>query len=162
DLDHNWTPTHAAINNGRYDQWPANKTDMTMGFHQRADIPFHYALADAFTVCDAWYCSMPGPTHPNRAYLMTGMVDPTGTQGGPLLDHNDFVDGDGPAQGFQLLSWTTYPERLQNAGISWQIYQQGTGGSDPVNGNYGTNILQNFANFIDAQPGSPLFERAQT
>ncbi|TDN62959.1 phospholipase C, phosphocholine-specific [Paraburkholderia sp. BL10I2N1] len=161
DLDHTWYKTHAAIDAGRYDQWPANKTDMTMGYHLRSDIPFHYALADAFTVCDAYFCSLPGPTHPNRSYLMTGMVDPTGKLGGPLLDNNDYVDGDGPPT-WQLLSWTTYPERLQAAGISWQIYQQGLTGADPLNGNYGTNILQNFTNFINAQPGSPLYERAQT
>ncbi|GJH01615.1 hypothetical protein CBA19C8_13680 [Paraburkholderia terrae] len=161
DLDHSWYKTHGAIDGGRYDQWPANKTDMTMGYHLRSDIPFHYALADAFTICDAYFCSLPGPTHPNRSYLMTGMVDPTGTKGGPLLDNNDFVDGDVPPK-YQLLSWTTYPERLEAAGISWQIYQQGTDGSDPLNGNYGTNILQNFENFINAQPGSSLFQRAQT
>ncbi|BCQ25861.1 phospholipase C, phosphocholine-specific [Caballeronia sp. NK8] len=161
DLDHSWYKTHAAIDAGRYDQWCANKTDMTMGYHLRSDIPFHYALADAFTVCDAYFCSLPGPTHPNRAYLMTGMVDPTGTKGGPLLDNNDFVDGDGPPN-YQLLSWTTYPERLQEAGVSWQIYQQGLTGDDPLNGNYGTNILQNFTNFINAKPGTPLHERAQT
>ncbi|QBQ99039.1 phosphocholine-specific phospholipase C [Paraburkholderia pallida] len=161
DLDHSWYPTHYAINNGAYNQWPQYKTDMTMGYYLRADIPFHYALADAFTVCDNYFCSLPGPTHPNRSYLMTGMVDPTGTMGGPLLDNNDYVDGDVPPT-YQLLSWTTYPERLQAAGISWQIYQQGTNGSDPLNGNYGTNILQNFANFINAQPGSALYQRAQT
>ncbi|SAL79547.1 phospholipase C [Caballeronia peredens] len=161
DLDHSWYKTHAAIDAGRYDQWCANKTDMTMGYHLRSDIPFHYALADAFTVCDAYFCSLPGPTHPNRSYLMTGTVDPTGTKGGPLLDNNDFVDGDGPPN-YQLLSWTTYPERLQEAGISWQIYQQGLTGADPLNGNYGTNILQNFTNYINATPGTPLYERAQT
>jgi phospholipase C len=159
DLDHNWYPTHYAMNNGRYDQWPAYKTDMTMGYHLRSDIPFHYALADAFTVCDSYFCSLPGPTHPNRAYLMTGMVDPTGTKGGPLLDNNDFVDGDGPPK-YQLLSWTTYPERLEAAGISWQIYQQGLTGDDPLNGNYGTNILQNFTNIINAPQGSSLQLRA--
>jgi phospholipase C len=161
DLDHSWYPTHYAINNGAYNQWPQYKTDMTMGYYLRADIPFHYALADAFTVCDHYFCSLPGPTHPNRSYLMTGTVDPTGTMGGPLLDNNDYVDGDVPPT-WQLLSWTTYPERLQAAGISWQIYQQGTNGNDPLNGNYGTNILQNFANFINAQPGSALYQRAQT
>jgi phospholipase C len=159
DLDHSWYKTHAAIDAGRYDQWPANKTDMTMGYHLRSDIPFHYALADAFTVCDAYFCSLPGPTHPNRSYLMTGTVDPTGTLGGPLLDNNDFVDGDGPPQ-YQLLSWTTYPERLEAAGISWQIYQQGLTGADPLNGNYGTNILQNFTNIINAPQGSSLQQRA--
>ncbi|KWZ44384.1 phospholipase C, phosphocholine-specific [Burkholderia savannae] len=161
DLDHSWYKTHAAIDGGRYDQWPANKTDMTMGYHVREDIPFHYALADAFTVCDNYFCSLPGPTHPNRSYLMTGTVDPTGKYGGPLLDNNDYVDGDVPPK-YDLLTWTTYPERLEANGISWQIYQQGTTGADPLNGNYGTNVLQNFANFINAKPGSSLYQRAQT
>ncbi|OMY95642.1 phosphocholine-specific phospholipase C [Burkholderia pseudomallei] len=161
DLDHSWYKTHAAIDGGRYDQWPANKTDMTMGYHVREDIPFHYALADAFTVCDNYFCSLPGPTHPNRSYLMTGTVDPTGRYGGPLLDNSDYVDGDVPPK-YDLLTWTTYPERLEANGISWQIYQQGTAGADPLNGNYGTNILQNFANFINAKPGSSLYRRAQT
>ncbi|WP_071335193.1 phosphocholine-specific phospholipase C [Burkholderia contaminans] len=161
DLDHSWYKTHTAIDGGRYDQWPANKTDMTMGYHVREDIPFHYALADAFTVCDNYFCSLPGPTHPNRSYLMTGTVDPTGKFGGPLLDNSDYVDGDGPPA-YQLLSWTTFPERLEAHGVSWQIYQQGTTGNDPYNGNYGTNVLQNFANFINAKPGSSLYQRAQT
>ncbi|AOR69497.1 phospholipase C, phosphocholine-specific [Burkholderia stabilis] len=161
DLDHSWYKTHAAIDGGRYDQWPANKTDMTMGYHVREDIPFHYALADAFTVCDNYFCSLPGPTHPNRSYLMTGTIDPTGKFGGPLLDNSDYVDGDGPPA-YQLLSWTTFPERLEARGVSWQIYQQGTTGNDPYNGNYGTNVLQNFANFINAKPGSSLYQRAQT
>jgi len=161
DLDHSWYKTHAAIDGGRYDQWPANKTDMTMGYHVREDIPFHYALADAFTVCDNYFCSLPGPTHPNRSYLMTGTVDPTGKFGGPLLDNSDYVDGDGPPA-YQLLSWPPFPERLEAHGVSWQIYQQGTTGNDPYNGNYGTNVLQNFANFINAKPGSSLYQRAQT
>lgn len=161
DLDHSWYKTHYAIDGGKYDQWPANKTDMTMGYHLRSDIPFHYALADAFTVCDAYFCSLPGPTHPNRAYLMSGTVDPTGKYGGPLLNNNDYVDGDVPPQ-YQLLSWTTYPERLEAAGINWQIYQQGLTGNDPLNGNYGTNILQNFANVINAPQGSSLQQRANS
>ena len=155
DLDHQWYPTHYAINNGRMDSWPANKTDLTMGYHERADIPFHYALADAFTVCDHYFCSIPGPTHPNRTYLMSGMIDPSGKYGGPLLDNNDAVGGELPPQ-WALLSYTTYPERLQAAGISWQVYQQSTSVSDLENGNYGTNMLMNFAQYINAPAGSPL------
>ena len=48
----------------------------TMAYFERDDIPFHWALADAFTVCDGYHCSMLGPTWPNRLYLMTGTVDP--------------------------------------------------------------------------------------
>ncbi|WP_305082459.1 alkaline phosphatase family protein, partial [Neoasaia chiangmaiensis] len=63
DLDHSWSPTHAAINKGWNNQWPRHKTDMTMGYYTRNDILFHYALADAFTVCDHWFCSTPTQTH---------------------------------------------------------------------------------------------------
>lgn len=83
DLNHSWYPTQRALAAGRNDRWPANKTDLTMGYYLREDIPFHYALADAFTICDNYFCSTPTETHPNRMYLMTGMVDPSGSGGGP-------------------------------------------------------------------------------
>jgi phospholipase C len=92
---------------------------------------------------------------------MSGMIDPQGKFGGPLLDNNDAVGGDLPPQ-WDLLTWTTYPERLQAAGVSWQVYQQGTSVSDPLNGNYGTNMLMNFEQYINAPAGSPLQLRANT
>ena len=154
-LPHTWATTHAAIDGGRADKWAVQKTDMTMGYHIRDDIPFHYALADAFTVCDHYFCSIPGNTHPNRMYLMTGMVDPTGSSGGPLLDNIDYIDNQFDAVQRQPFTWTTYPERLQAAGVSWQVYQQGTG-FDVNTGNYGTNMLASFANFVNAPAGSAL------
>ncbi|MGO9817013.1 MAG: alkaline phosphatase family protein, partial [Acidocella sp.] len=154
-LDHSWGKTQAAINGGRHDAWPANKTDLTMGHYTRADIPFHFALADAFTICDHYFCAVPGPTHPNRMFLMTGTNDPTGAGGGPLIDNADAVD----IPALPPFTWTTYPERLQAAGVSWQVYQQGLDWKDPYNGNYGLNMLQNFARFIDAPEGSDLRER---
>ncbi|MBN3747592.1 phospholipase C, phosphocholine-specific [Burkholderia sp. Se-20373] len=160
-LPHTWATTHGAIDNGRADQWAVQKSNMTMGYHVRDDIPFHYALADAFTVCDNYFCSIPGNTHPNRMYLMTGMVDPLGTGGGPLLDNTDYIDN--PFDKVQLppFSWTTYPERLEKAGISWQIYQQGTG-FDNFTGNYGTNMLACFNNFVNAPAGSSLQTRGMS
>ncbi|MEO6959270.1 MAG: phospholipase C, phosphocholine-specific [Burkholderiaceae bacterium] len=158
DLDHSWHKTHAAFNNGRYDAWPRHKTDMTMGFYLRADIPFHYALADAFTVCDHYFCSLPGPTHPNRMFLMTGTIDPSGRGGGPLIDNRDAVlKPELPA-----FTWTTYPERLEKAGISWQVYQEGTNFRDNYSGNFGLNVLASFKNFIDAPEGSALRRKAMT
>lgn len=158
DLDHSWDKTQGAINGGRYDRWPENKTDMTMGYHTREDLPYHYALADAFTVCDNYFCSIPSQTHPNRTYLMTGMIDPTGSGGGPLLDNHDVIVRPGLAP----LSWTTFPERLEAAGISWQIYQQGLDLNDDFNGNFGTNVLANFKQFIDAPAGSALHRRGMS
>ncbi len=162
DLDHTWLKTHAALNGGRNDRWPAHKTDMCMGYYTRDDLPFHYALADSFTVCDAWHCSTPTQTHPNRFYLMTGCVDGAGKGGGPLLDNVDWVDRAFYQQVPPPFTWTTFPERLEQAGISWQVYQQGTSVTDKLEGNFGTNVLANFRQFVEAPPDSSLARRGMS
>ena len=88
---HAWSVQHEAWNGGQMDNWlPAHrKADepngpYVMGYHKRADIPFQFALAEAFTICDAYHCSVFGPTWPNRMYWMTGTVDPDGVNGGPI------------------------------------------------------------------------------
>jgi phospholipase C len=143
DLAHDWTTTHAAWNQGKYDQWVPNKGTTTMAHLVRSDIPFHYALADAFTICDAYHCSLFGPTDPNRYYMWTGWVGNDGSGGGPVVDNAEAGYG-----------WSTYPELLQKAGISWKIYQDiGLGltakqswgfTSDAYIGNYGDNSLLYF------------------
>ena len=166
DLDHSWGPTHLALNGGAYDQWVPQKSNLTMAYLQRGDIPFHYALADAFTICDNYHCSFLGPTDPNRYYMWTGYVGNDGHDGsqgptGPVLDNAE-----------QSYNWQTYPERLEAAGISWKIYQDAGAGLDPAHfwgwgedayiGNYGDNSLLYFAQYQNAAPGSPLFEKART
>jgi phospholipase C len=141
DLDHSWEGTHRAWNSGRWDDWVGAKSASTMGHMTRADIPYHYALADAFTVCDHYFCSVMGPTNPNRLYLWSGTLDAEGRAGGPVTDNH--------ATGFR---WTTYPERLQKAGVDWKIYQNAAD-------NYDDNALAWFASFQHAMPGSPLFDR---
>ncbi|HEX9045485.1 MAG TPA: alkaline phosphatase family protein [Verrucomicrobiae bacterium] len=113
-----------------------------MGYNNRTNLPFYYSLADAYTICDANFCSFPGPTFPNRIYLFTGMVDPTGSGGGPCL--TDSV----PTNGY---SWTTYPERLQAAGISWKVYRP--------TGDWFGDALQWFSQYQNALPGNPLYDR---
>ena len=113
------------------------------GLLHEADIPFHWALANAFTVCDGYHCSMLGPTWPNRLYLMTGTVDPRGGHGGPVIANEVPPSG---------LSWTTYPEMLTDAGVAWKVYQEID--------NYGMNVLEHFAQYRDAPTSSPLYQRA--
>ena len=161
DLAHDWTTTHAAWNQGNHDQWVPQKGTTTMAHLTRSDIPFHYALADAFTICDAYHCSLLGPTDPNRYYMWTGWVGNDGKNGGPVVDNAE--------AGYD---WHTYPERLQKAGISWKIYQDaGTGlnaagewgfTNDAYIGNYGDNSLLYFHQYQNATPGSPLYQGART
>jgi len=63
----------------------ATNGPVAMGYYTRADLPFYYALADAFTVCDGYHCSVLGPTDPNRLMLMSGTIDPEGVAGGPVV-----------------------------------------------------------------------------
>jgi phospholipase C len=161
DLPHDWASTQRMWNLGNYDQWVPNKSPVAMAHLVRSDIPYHYALADAFTICDAYHCSLLGPTEPNQFYMWTGWVGNDGSGGGPVVDNTD-----------ANYSWHTYPERLQAAGISWKIYQdigEGLGAvqqvgasNDPYVGNYGDNVLLAFTQYQAAQPGSPLYEGAQT
>ena len=161
DLAHAWTDTQAAFNGGVYDGWIPSKTATTMAHLRRGDAPFQYALADAFTICDAYHCSFIGNTDPNRYYMWTGWTGNDGKGGGPVL-YNDELGYD----------WTTYPERLQQAGVSWKIYQDIGLGLDQAHfwgwtddayiGNYGDNSLLYFHPYQNAQPGTPLAQRAKT
>jgi phospholipase C len=161
DLAHDWQSTHLAWNKGLWDGWIANKGVATMAHLERVDIPFHYALADAFTICDAYHCSLLGPTDPNRYYMWTGWVGNDGKNGGPVIDNAE--------AGYD---WSTYPERLQAAGINWKIYQDvGAGltaaqywgwGNDAYIGNYGDNSLLYFHQYQNAPDSSPLAQKART
>ncbi|WP_026421693.1 phosphocholine-specific phospholipase C [Actinokineospora inagensis] len=161
DLPHGWNDTHAAWNGGAYDKWVPAKGSTTMAYLTRDDIPFHYALADAFTVCDAYHCSFMGSTDPNRYYMWTGHTGNDGTGGGPVLGNDE--------KGY---SWTTYPERLEKAGVSWKVYQDigdgldanGSWGwiNDAYRGNYGDNSLLYFTAYQNAKPGDPLYDKART
>ncbi|MEV8087143.1 phosphocholine-specific phospholipase C [Streptomyces nigra] len=160
-LPHGWSDGQQAYHGGKYDRWIPAKGTTTMAYLTREDIPFHYALADAFTVCDAYHCSFIGSTDPNRYYLWSGHTGNDGTGGGPVLGNDELGYG-----------WTTYPERLEKAGVSWKIYQDigdgldaaGSWGwiSDAYRGNYGDNSLLYFNKYRDARPGDPWYDKART
>ncbi|MFI1737768.1 phospholipase C [Streptomyces sp. 2333.5] len=160
-LNHDWAGGHKAWNNGKYDSWVPAKGTGTMAYLTRKDIPFHYALADAFTICDSYHCSIIGATDPNRYYMFSGHVGNDGSGGGPVLGNEE--------AGY---SWTTYPERLEKAGISWKVYQDIGDGldadgkwgwiEDAYRGTYGDNSLLFFNQYRDAKPGDPLYDKART
>ena len=169
--DHSWNNTHTAWDNGQYDGWASNSGPMAMSYFTRADIPYHYALADAFTVGDAYHSSIMGPTNPNRTYLWSGCVGnlsnlgPGGTDGhgaGPMTYNGLSINN---------AYWTfpTFPEVLTTAGVSWKIYQDLAGqtfapdfgdgdGANSFDGNFTDNAVLYFNQYATAPTSSALFQ----
>jgi phospholipase C len=143
DITHDWGPQHNSWNNGAMDQFvtvheavdPAGAGIETMGYYDRADLKFYYALADAFTICDGYHCSVMGPTDPNRLMSLTATLDPAGADGGPLVET---LVPPGREANAGKFTWTTMPEVLQHKGISWKFYM------DQSNG-FLDNVLTYFA-----------------
>ncbi|TGX50344.1 phospholipase C, phosphocholine-specific [Sphingomonas gei] len=119
---HGWPDAQRAWDQGRMADWPEAKTERALGYYRREDIPFQFALADAFTLCDAYHCSVQTGTNTNRLFLWTGTNDPSGRAGGPAIanSHDNFAEYGGAAEPYR---WTSYVERLQAAGVDWRIYQ---------------------------------------
>src|SRR3984957_8334955 len=151
-----------AWNEGRHDGWLEAKRSetaeyshlpLTMGHFTREDLPFYYAMADAFTVCDQHYCAVMTSTSPNRSYFWTGTIRDQQRADSKVFMRNEQIDDGG-------MSWKTFPERLQEAGISWKSYQNDltrsglSGEKDAWLGNYGDNVLECFAAYnVEAYPG---------
>ncbi|SEG46344.1 phospholipase C [Actinacidiphila yanglinensis] len=148
---HAWEVQHAAWNNGAMDSWlPAHRAadgntngPYTMGYYTREDIPFQFALAENFTILDNYHCSVMGPTHPNRYMWMSGTIDPNGLAGGPALDNG------APANTY---SWTTYPERLLQAGVSFKFYHSNADGT-------GTDQIHHMKQYMALSPDSQLYQQ---
>ena len=162
DLSHAWTVQHRCWNNGLMDSFVATHVDpavegpadgvLTMGYYTRADLDFYYALADAFTICDGYHCSVMGPTQPNRLHALSGTIDPGGHHGGPIVENqtSQFT-----------LGWETMPERLQAAGVSWKAYNPPGSKYQPTNSlaiAVSDNVLLSFSRYQD--PSTELHRRA--
>ena len=164
DLNHSWGPQHECWNSGAMDAFLTTHASSlldgpgpgpeTMGYYTRADLPFHYALADAFTICDRYHSSIIGPTHPNRLMSLSGTIDPAGLHGGPILTTEI------ASEALFSVNWETVPELLEDAGISWKTYTtpgQGFIPSDPDSG-LGDAVLPYFAQY--QRPSSALYQKA--
>ncbi len=167
---HSFSDAQAAWNQGKFGNWPKYKTDYSMGYYKREDIPFQFALAEAFTICDAYHCSITTGTDPNRIVFWSGAAyDPKiAATGINCRDtHSEpnnlrcWIKGALPEPGYtyagNALEWQTIPEVLEAAGVDWRIYQ------DP-NDNW-TGAMHGglaFKGFREAKPDSPLYKRGMS
>lgn len=155
-LAHTWADQVDARNGGRYDKWLQAKNTggdydgmpLTMGYFSRKDIPFYYSLADCFTVCDHNFCSSLTGTTPNRLYFWSGTIRERMDATAQACVWNHDAD-----HGAGEVNWKTYPERLEENGISWKVYQNelyldtGLDTAQPWLDNFGDNPLEYFIQY---------------
>jgi len=153
-LPHSRASQVDAHNDGKYDKWlfakkSGNKNyahmPLTLGHYSREDLPFNYAMADAFTICDQNFCSAMTSTTPNRSFFWTGNIMST-IDGIPKanIQNSDYAYG--------KREWKTFPELLEENGISWSFYQNELSSGGGYQGeerswlaNFGCNLLEFFA-----------------
>lgn len=157
DLPHSRESQVDAYNGGKYDKWLTSKRSghkeyaempLTLGYYDREDLPFYYALADAFTICDQNFCSSMTPTHPNRYYLWSGTIRERPDMDSLAVVRNSYYSINKPVK------WKTFPERMQEAGINWKFYQNEVGavvqfhpGVGSWLSNFGCNPLERYAQY---------------
>lgn len=153
-LPHSRASQVDAFNEGKYDKWLTAKKSgnkkyadmpLTMGYYTREDLPFNYAMADAFTICDHNFCSAMTSTTPNRSFFWTGKITRE-EEGIPKANirNDDFS--------FGKFDWKTFPQILQENKVDWKFYQNEVscgGGFEGEErawlGNFGCNNLEFFA-----------------
>ncbi len=153
-LPHSRGDQVAATNAGAHDRWLHAKASkhgpLTLGHHTRDDLPFYYALADAFTVCDQNFCSSLTGTTPNRLHFWSGTIRSEQKVEAKACTSNGDCTANNPT------SWKTFPERLSEAGIEWRIYQNQlsrevgvglSGEADQLLGNFDDNPLEGMAQY---------------
>jgi phospholipase C len=112
DPAHGWEASHVQFNNGAMDGFLTTHQEDhpgdlgAMQYLTRELMPVSYALADEYAICDRWFCSVMGPTWPNRYFWMSGQ-----SMG---MQNNDPVPGGYTAP---LIF-----HRLDEAGVPWRLY----------------------------------------
>jgi len=133
DLQHNWPGSHSEANYNnpagalafspndgfvlvndateQIDNGESPTDDDTMGFYNETDLPFYYGLAKSFAIDDRYFCSVVGPTFPNRSYEMAA------TSFGHLTTNEIFP----PTGGYKPITGTIF-DLLDQNGVSWVNY----------------------------------------
>lgn len=169
DTDHQWAGTHQEIDNGKMDGFvtvnsgwsmpaggdggavdPLYDGARSMWWYDQTDLPFYYQLANTFAVADHYHCAVPGPTWPNRMYLLAGTSFGQTDNNFPDLTAYPF-----PANDASIL------DELEKRRVSWQLYTDGLPGAGVVYGpaiatRWGRHVLSSFAQFQSAAKAGTL------
>ncbi|MFC4245206.1 alkaline phosphatase family protein [Gryllotalpicola reticulitermitis] len=132
-------------------KYNAQNTSSRMWYFDEQDIPWHHALAKAYTVADHYFCALNTSTDPNRIMYWSGTNDPQGVLGGGPRINND-------QNGEFLFKWKTYPEVLEEAGVTWQMYVDNNVDTGWM-GDFEDNLLRDFAAYAPGTASADLASR---
>jgi len=107
DIGHSWTAMHDEYDHGAMDGFYTTDGINCMGYYTQADLPFYYSLFGDSTLCVNYFCSLMGPTWPNRFYLASG------TSGGITTNG---------VWGYGVLDYPIILDLLDAAGVTWKVY----------------------------------------
>ncbi len=115
DVTHSWSATHRQMNNGAMDGFTTENVhaldptgSRAMGYYNQNELPYYYTLYSTFAMSDRFFSSLPGPTYPNREYLVAGTS----------FGH---IRNDQPVVSTEFAQPSLF-NLLDDAGISWKIY----------------------------------------
>lgn len=158
--DNGWDAMHGSWNNGKGDGWAINDSPNSMAYFKRKDIPTHWDIAEGWTIADMSHQSVLGATDPNRIMWMSGSLNIPGSptnpdgSGGMILDNSASPGCESPGLNCFPFTWKTFPEYLEDAGVSWQVWQDMD--------NFEDNMLAYFKQYQDAPTGSALREKGNS
>ena len=110
DIGHSWNSVHSEWDSGKMDGFYTTDGINCMGYYTAAELPYYYSLFDDFTLCGNYFCSLLGPTWPNRFYLAAG------TSGGITTNG---------VWGYGVFDYPIILDLLEAAGVTWKVYNIG-------------------------------------
>lgn len=110
DVPHEWESVHGQWNGGAMDGFMTHSGIWAMGYYTAQELGFYYSLFENSTLCANFFCSLLGPTWPNRFYLMSG------TSGGITTNGR---------WGYGIFDYPMILDLLDEAGVTWKIYNLG-------------------------------------
>ena len=110
DIGHSWNAVHSEWNGGMMNGFYTTDGINCMGYYTAAALPYYYSLFDDFTLCGNYFCSVLGPTWPNRFYLAAG------TSGGITTNG---------VWGYGVFDYPIILDLLDATGVTWKVYNIG-------------------------------------
>ncbi|KAI2706015.1 hypothetical protein CBS147332_7259 [Penicillium roqueforti] len=148
-----------SLNYGLNNHWVTNNTPWSWGYLKRQDIPVQFAIAEGWTSGDMYQESQITATNPNRVTLVSGSINVPGSpqskdQGGVYIDNNEVPGCDDNGINCYPLKWKTVYDFYEEAGVSWQLYQD--------TNNFDDNPLAWFDQFQTAPQNSSLAKKGMS